>query len=160
MSKQRTFIQKSIEGFSSMLWFVSVLAFVLLPHRSSGELFRFQANAPIQGFLSPFFNENGEKTWQCGGEQVRYISESEIHLKKMCITFFHPHRSEEVDMVVRSDVAQISLPEQRASGQTLLTVTHLSYTIIGENWFWEGKQAKWAFSKIYIGKNASVMFYD
>ena len=139
---------------------VCVLAFVALSQSSLGELFRFQANAPIQGFQSPFFNENGEKTWQCSGEQVRYISESEIHLKKMCITFFCPHHPEEPDMVVRSDVAQISLPKQRASGETLLTVTHPSYTIIGENWSWKGKRSKRTFSEVYIGKNASVMFYD
>ena len=160
MSKQQTFIRACIEGLFSMRRVVCILAFVASSQYSSGELFRFQANAPIQGFQSPFFNESGEKTWQCCGEQVRYISESEIHLKKMCITFFCPHHPEETDMIVRSDVAQISIPEQRASGETLLTVTHPSYTIIGENWSWEGKQSKRAFSKIYIGKNASVMFYD
>ena len=160
MSKQQTFIRACIEGFSSVHRVVCVLAFIAMSQPSSGELFRFQANAPIQGFQSPFFNESGEKTWQCSGEQVRYISESEIHLKKMCITFFCPHHPEEPDMVVRSDMAQISLPEQRASGETLLTVTHPAYTIIGENWSWEGKQSSRTFSKIYIGKNASVMFYD
>lgn len=160
MSKKRTLKRICIEGFSSVLRHVCVLAFVVLSHTSFGELFRFQANAPIQGFLSPFFNESGEKTWQCSGDQVRYISESEIHLKKMCITFFCPHHPEEADMVVRSDEAEISLPQQRASGETLLTVSHPSYTIIGENWSWEGKQSKRAYSKIYIGKNASVMFYD
>ena len=160
MSKQPTFIRTCIEGLSSVHRLVCVLLTVTLSHVSLGELFRFQANAPIQGFQSPFFNENGEKTWQCSGEQVRYVSESEIHLKKMCITFFCPHRPEEPDMVVRSDVAQISLPKQRASGETLLTVTHPSYTIIGEHWSWKGKRSKRTFSEVYIGKNASVMFYD
>ena len=160
MSKQQTFIRACIEGFSSVHRRVCVLAFFALLQSSSGELFRFQANAPIQGFQSPFFNENGEKTWQCSGEQVRYISESEIHLKKMCITFFCPHHPEKADMIVRSDAAQISLPKQRASGETLLTVSHPAYTIIGENWVWKGKRSKRTFSEVYIGKNASVMFYD
>lgn len=160
MWRLQTFFRECIEGLPSVPRCACVLAFILLSHLSSGELFRFQANAPIQGFLSPFFNEHGEKTWQCSGEQVCYLSESEIHLKKMCITFFCPHHPEEADMIVRSDTAQISLPEQRASGETLLTVTHPSYTIIGENWSWEGKQSNRTFSKIYIGKNASVMFYD
>ena len=160
MSKQQTSFKGSIEVFSSILRSVCVLVSVLLSCQAFSELFRFQANAPIQGFLSPFFNEVGEKTWQCSGDQVRYISESEIHLKKMCITFFCPHHPETPDMVVRSDTAQVSIPEQQAYGETLLTVTHPSYTIIGENWSWKGKRSNRAFSKIYIKKNASVMFYD
>ena len=160
MAKYLKILQKCIGDFASMHRIFYILAFLFSFCSVQGELFRFQANTPIQGFLAPFFNESGEKTWQCSGEQVRYISDAEVYMKKMCITFFQPHRSGDVDMIVRSDLAQISLPEQRASGQTLLTVTHTSYTIVGEDWFWEGKQSKRAFSKIYIGKNASVMFYD
>ena len=160
MSGKQTLVRICIEGFSSVLRLGCVAALIALTHQSLGELFRFQANAPIQGFISPFFNENGEKTWQCSGEQVRYISESEIYLKKMCITFFCPHQPEEADMIVRSDAAKISLPKQRASGETLLTVTHPAYTIIGENWVWKGKRSKRTFSEVYINKNASVMFYD
>jgi len=141
--------------------FVYVLFFIgLILVNAYGELFRFQANAPISGFLSPFFNEFGEKTWQCTGEQVKYISDSKIKIKKMCISFFNPKNLEAVDMVVRSDNALISIPEQRASGETLLTVTSPSYTIVGENWFWKGKRIGKAYSKIFIGKNASVMFYE
>ena len=103
MSKQPTFIRTCIEGLSSVHRLVCVLLTVTLSHVSLGELFRFQANAPIQGFQSPFFNENGEKTWQCSGEQVRYVSESEIHLKKMCITIFCPHRFEQPYRALRDD---------------------------------------------------------
>ncbi len=125
-----------------------------------GDLFRFQANAPVSGFLSPFFNEHGDKTWQCTGDQVKYISDAKIKIKKMCISFFCPQHLDQVDMVVRSDNALVSISNQRASGKTLLTVTSPSYTIIGEEWYWEGKHLGKVYSKIFIGKNASVMFYE
>ena len=137
-----------------------ILTICVFPYRVCGELFRFQADTPIYGFAAPFFGETGVKTWECTGEQVRYLSDVKIKIRKMCITFFEPHRSDNVDMVVRSDRAVISIPGQRASGKTLLTVSHATYTVIGENWFWEGKHSNKTFSRIFIGKNASVMFYD
>jgi len=124
------------------------------------NLFRFQASEPLQGFFSPFFNEQGVKTWQCHGTQVKYISDAKIKIQKMRIVFFYPDQGQEVDMLVRSDKAIISLQDQCASGKTLLTVTHSDYTILGENWNWSGKREGQSFSKIYIGKNVSVMFYD
>ena len=163
LNSQKQFL-KCIEAKASVRAFfkiISFFVFVVLGQASAyGDLFRFQANAPISGFLSPFFNEFGDKTWQCTGEQVKYISDSKIKIKKMCISFFCPQHLDQVDMVVRSDNAVISIPEQRASGKTLLTVTSPSYTIVGENWFWEGKRSGKAYSKIFIGKNASVMFYE
>lgn len=147
-----------MRAFFKLARFLIFISFI--QNNTYGDLFRFQANAPISGFLSPFFNEFGEKTWQCTGEQVKYISDSKIKIKKMCISFFCPQHLEHVDMVVRSDNAVISIPEQRASGKTLLTVTSPSYTIVGENWYWEGKQSGKSYSKIFIGKNASVMFYE
>ena len=162
LNPQEQFL-KCIEAKASVRAFFKVTFFLLfigLFYNTYGDLFRFQANAPISGFLSPFFNEFGDKTWQCTGEQVKYISDSKIKIKKMCISFFCPQHLDQVDMVVRSDNAVISIPEQRASGKTLLTVTSPSYTIVGENWFWEGKRSGKAYSKIFIGKNASVMFYE
>ena len=124
------------------------------------DLFRFQADAPLSGFLCPMFNPQGEKTWICQGDQVKYLSETKIKMAKMCITFFSPEDLSLVDMVVRSDKAVISLPQQQAQGKTLLTITHPTYTIVGEDWQWEGRQAGKAFSRVYIGKNATVMFFD
>ena len=141
---------KCIEAKASVRAFFKLVSFSIFigffQNNVYGDLFRFQANAPISGFLSPFFNELGDKTWQCTGEQVKYISDSKIKIKKMCISFFCPQHLEQVDMVVRSDNAVISIPEQRASGKTLLTVTSPSYTIVGENWFWEGKHSGKAYS--------------
>lgn len=124
------------------------------------DLFRFQANAPIRGFLSPFFDSYGHQTWLCQGDQVRYISDSKIKMDKMCITFFTPDRQDVVDMVIRSDKSIISIPSQQAFGKTLLTVTHATYTILGENWSWKGRRVGHAYTKINIRKNARVLFYD
>lgn len=153
---------KCIEAKASVRTFFAAIFVFIISGESlvQADLFRFQANAPISGFLSPFFNEIGDKTWQCTGDHVKYISDSKIKIKKMCISFFCPQHLEQVDMTVRSDNAVISIPDQRATGKTLLTVTSPSYTIVGEDWFWEGKQSGKAYSKIFIGKNASVMFYE
>lgn len=154
-----------IEASASVLAFFRGCLFVLgsmlfFVHSSTAELFRFQASAPLKGFVSPFFNEYGEKIWECLGERVKYVSESKIKIEKMHITFYCPQRPNEADMVVSSDKALISIPHQRASGKTLLTVTNDAYTILGEDWIWEGKQSGKSFSKVFIGKNANVMFYD
>ena len=149
--------QSCLSAFFQII-FVGFMLFK--PGIASGNLFRFQANEPLQGFFSPFFNEQGVKVWQCQGSQVKYISDAKIKIQKMYITFFCPGQNQEVDMVVRSDKAVISLQTQQAFGKTLLTVTHPTYTILGENWQWDGKHSGQAFSKIYIGKNASAMFYD
>lgn len=127
---------------------------------TQADLFRFQADAPLSGFLCPMFNAQGQKVWICQGEQVNYLSESKIKMLKMCITFFSPEDLLQIDMVVRSDKAVISLPSQSAQGKTLLTITNPNYTILGEHWQWEGRQTGKAFSRVYIGKNATVMFYD
>lgn len=124
------------------------------------DLFRFQANTPILGFLSPFFDNHGNQTWLCQGDQVRYISDAKIMMDKMCITFFTPDHSNAIDMIIRSDKAIISIPSQQAFGQTLLTVTHPTYTILGENWSWKGNRMGKAYTKIRIRKHARVLFYD
>ena len=144
----------SLSIFSHFVFFFYSISFV------HANLFRFQASEPLQGFFSPFFNEQGVKTWQCHGAQVKYISDAKIKMQKMCIVFFYPGQSQEVDMIVRSDKAIISLQDQSAFGKTLLTVTHSDYTILGENWNWHGKREGQSFSRIYVGKNVSVMFYD
>ena len=127
---------------------------------AQADLFRFQTEAPLSGFLCPMFNLQGQKTWICQGDQIKYLSESKIKMSKMCITFFSPEDLSQIDMVVRSDKSVISLSQQQAQGKTLLTITHPTYTIVGEDWLWEGRQAGKAFSRVYIGKNATVMFYD
>ena len=124
------------------------------------ELFRFHSDTPMRQFITPFFDENGIKTWQCEGETVQYLNESRFNVRKMCITFFDPQQREKVDMTVRSEDAVVSLPKHRASGKSLLTVTNPEYTIVGEQWVWEGKHEKASFSKVFIGKNANVLFYD
>ena len=124
------------------------------------ELFRFHSDTPMQRFVTPFFDENGIKTWQCEGETVQYLNESRFNVRKMCITFFDPQQRDKIDMTVRSEDAVVSLPKHRASGKSLLTVTNPEYTIVGEQWVWEGKHEKASFSKVFIGKNANVLFYD
>ena len=124
------------------------------------ELFRFHSDTPMRQFITPFFDENGVKTWQCEGETVQYLNESRFNVRKLCITFFDPQQRDKVDMTVRSEDAVVSLPKHRASGKSLLTVTNPEYTIVGEQWVWEGKHEKASFSKVFIGKNANVLFYD
>jgi len=124
------------------------------------ELFRFHSDTPMRQFITPFFDENGVKTWQCEGETVQYLNESRFNVRKMCITFFDPQQRDKVDMTVCSEDAVVSLPKHRASGKSLLTVTNPEYTIVGEQWVWEGKHEKASFSKVFIGKNANVLFYD
>ena len=147
---------KNIGGISSM-FALFIGNFISL---AQADLFRFQADAPLSGFLCPMFNQQGQKTWICQGDQVKYLSETKIKMAKMCITFFSPEDLSQIDMVVRSDKAVISLPQHQAQGKTLLTITNPTYTIVGEDWQWEGRQAGKAFSRVYIGKNATVMFYD
>lgn len=146
----------SIEKFISMLVFFIMNSSTFI----HADLFRFQANTPLNGFLCPMFNSCGQKIWICQGDRVKYLSEEKIKLEKMCITFYSPENLAKTDMIVRSDKAIISLANQQARGKTLLTITNPTYTIIGENWQWTGKQAKNTFSRVYIGKNATVMFYD
>ena len=124
------------------------------------ELFRFHSDTPMRQFITPFFDENGVKTWQCEGETVQYLNESRFNVRKMCSTFFDQQQRDKVDMTVRSEDAVVSLPKHRASGKSLLTVTNPEYTIVGEQWVWEGKHEKASFSKVFIGKNANVLFYD
>ena len=124
------------------------------------ELFRFHSDTPMQRFVTPFFDENGVKTWQCEGETVQYLNESRFNVRKLCITFFDQQQRDKVDMTVRSEDAVVSLPKHRASGKSLLTVTNPEYTIVGEQWVWEGKHEKASFSKVFIGKNANVLFDD
>lgn len=127
---------------------------------SAEELFRFQPNAPMQQFVTPFFNERGIKTWQCKGETVNYMESSRFNVKNMCITFFDPQQSNTVDMVVQSDEAMVSLPTHRATGQSTLTVTNPTYKIVGKEWIWEGKKDNESFSKVFIEKDAHVTFYE
>ncbi len=147
---------KSIGKFISMLTFFIINFSTLI----QADLFRFQANAPLNKFLYPMFNSYGQKIWICQGDRVKYLSEEKIKMEKMCITFFSPENLSKIDMIIRSDKAIISLPNQQAQGKTLLTITNPTYTIIGENWQWTGKQAENTFSRVHIGKNATVMFYD
>ena len=124
------------------------------------ELFRFHSDTPMRQFITPFFFFFFFKTWQCEGETVQYLNESRFNVRKLCITFFDPQQRDKVDMTVRSEDAVVSLPKHRASGKSLLTVTNPEYTIVGEQWVWEGKHEKASFSKVFIGKNANVLFYD
>ncbi len=145
-------------------WVVAGIGVTLLLTTSlrlhAEELFRFHSDTPMRQFITPFFDENGIKTWQCEGETVQYLNESRFNVRKLCITFFDPQQRDKVDMTVRSEDAVVSLPKHRASGKSLLTVTNPEYTIVGEQWVWEGKHEKASFSKVFIGKNANVLFYD
>lgn len=126
----------------------------------SGELFRLQANTPIQGFSLPMFNPQGQKIWQCLGDQVRYLSETKIKIEKMHIEYFSIEDETVVDMDIRSPKAVVSLTEHKAHGRDLLTITNPGYTVIGENWTWEGKHYNDVRAKIIIKKNAHVSFYE
>lgn len=150
------FPMKPLRNLSTILGIYSSFWNIL----SADELFRFQPNAPMQQFVTPFFNEKGVKTWQCKGETVNYMESSRFNVKNMCITFFNPQQSDAVDMVVQSDEAMVSLPRHRASGQSTLTVTNPDYTIVGKEWVWEGKKGNESFSKVFIGKDAHVIFYE
>lgn len=139
----------------------SVLAFYFLfISPSKAELFRLQANAPIYGFKFPMFNKHGTKSWQCFGEQVRYISENKVKIEQMHLEWYDPKTPDRIDMTIRSAKATVSLLEHRAQGKTLLTVTNPGYTIMGENWIWLGKKRGQDCTKIIIKKNAHVNFYD
>ena len=126
----------------------------------NGELFRFQADAPIHGFRMPMFDKMGEKVWECTGDRVRYLSDTKIKIEQMYVEWYIPHRPGEIDMVIRSSKATISLPQQRASSKTLLRIMNPGYTILGNDWIWEGKQQANHFSRILIRKNAHVTFYE
>ena len=141
-------------------FFKACLLGMILTGAAWADLFRFKANEPINGFFAPFFNEQGQRIWQCRGEQVKYISDARIKIYKMGITFFLPEDPEQADMFIRSDKAVVSLPQQSAYGRSLVTLTNEFYTILGENWTWVGKQKAQAFMRVYIGKNASVSFHD
>jgi hypothetical protein len=106
------------------------------------------------------FDEHGNKIWQCWGEQVYYVTERNIRIEQLRIDWFSENAAHEADMVIRSAQAQVSLPECRAEGKPLLTVTNPGYTILGEDWLWEGKNKTRDCARIFIRKNAHVSFYD
>ena len=125
------------------------------------DLFRFQASMPMQHFLMPVFNAEGEKLWQCSGDSVQYLQQSTFKVQKLCITFFKVEAAEAVDMVIRSDDAIVDLQAQRVCGQSLLTISHADYAIAGEQWVWESRvPQKNALLRVFVGKRANVLFYE
>ncbi len=106
------------------------------------------------------FDNNGVKIWQCFGEKARYISDNDIDIENMRIEWFSPTNTNSVDMIVRSAHAKLSLAKHTAQGEGLLTIQNVGYTVLGEDWIWEGRHAEKNFSKVLIKRDAHVTFFD
>ena len=124
------------------------------------DLCRMQSESPLNGFVMPMFDESGQKIWQCIGDKVHYMNNNNAEIEKMKIEWFNPSKKSNIEMTIRSDNATLSLSTHIAEGKSLITVNNIGYTILGEDWTWEGKQKNKNFSKLLLKKNAHVMFFD
>lgn len=137
-----------------------IIALLIGLSHANGDMFRLQSESPLNGFLMPMFDSEGKKIWQCNGEKVLYMNNNTAQIDKMKIEWFSPTSSANVEMVIRSDDATVSLQTHLAEGKSLITVTNVGYTILGEDWTWEGKKSGKNFSRLALRKNAHVMFFD
>jgi hypothetical protein len=119
-----------------------------------------QTQAPMIRFRLPLFDVNGQKTGRCRGEKAYYRGNNEVDIEAMHIEWYAADPPNEVEMTVRSPQARISLLTSTAHGEGFLTVHNTGYTILGENWIWEGRNAEKNFSKVFIKKGADVTFFD
>jgi hypothetical protein len=122
--------------------------------------FRMHLDTPMRHFTIPTVDEEGNKLWRCSGDTARYLSNNDVDIECMTIEWYSPSNSQIVEMTVRSPHALVSLSHHTARGEGLLTVYNVGYTVIGEDWTWEGRSADHHFSKIIIRKDAHVTFFD
>lgn len=139
-----------------------VFIFITASSLLAVENFRIRPNAPINNIKIPTFDHHGKKLWIFHGKKAHYKSEKEINVNNMLIEWFSSENQTSPETKVRSTFATLYPEDQKASGDGLITINGKTYTVIGEDWQWYGKQNKK--NKHYdpfitINKNVNVKFF-
>ncbi len=121
---------------ASLLFLSLGFAFCAEP---TGELTRFETNAPVTDFTLPMFGANGYKIWDLAGKQGRYQSQEHIEIDELRLRVFSGDEQVRVDVTIESPHALVNAKASQARGEGFLYVQGPGYSVTGKKWYWDDK---------------------
>ena len=114
---------------------------------------KFRPDTPLKDFTVPVFGDDGYRKWYFHGEEGMLVDEDHFEVVGMLIKTFQGGESQQVDTVIRSSQALVSIKENKAEGDAPIEVISKQFTLNGESWHWDGKNRK-----MTIDKNVRLVF--
>lgn len=110
-------------------------------------------DAPLRDFRFPMFADNGYKKWELRGAEGRYLSANESIIIGLELSVFSADEAMLLEIQLRSPRAHLFMAEERAEGDSSLSLQGPNFDLQGEDWTWEGRERT-----LHIRRAARVVF--
>lgn len=119
------------------------IAFLALPALCPAASEEFDTSKMIPGDVSNFEltgfdKKSGFKEWELFGKKAKYFNAQKIDVFDMTLDMFDGKKTAEKKATFTTDFAEVSAPAKTARGKTPLTVSGKGFTLMGDEWLWDG----------------------